>query len=149
MEQIHTIVCQLTPTPDQAQQLSETMERFAAACTYIHATLAPTIRNKDRMQALIYFDVRGRFGLSANLAIQAIRRVAGARKSAKELGSAVETFAPTSIPYDARIFSFRERDWTVSLTLLHGRERLSMHLGAYQRGILTGQQPKAAQVCAR
>ena len=57
------------------------------------------------------------------------------------------TFAPTSIEYDARIFSFREQDWTVSLTLLHGRARLAMCLGTYQRGKLKGQQTKAAQLC--
>lgn len=147
MEQIHTVVCQLSPTPDQCTQLANTCERFAEACTYVHETLAPALRNKDRMQALIYFDVRERFGLSANLAIQAIRRVAGARKSAQALGSTVEAFAPTSVPYDARIFSFRERDWTVSLTVLHGRERLSMRLGDYQREKLHGQKPKAATLC--
>src|SRR5262249_45755654 len=79
--------------------------------------------------------------------IQAIRRVAMNRKAAHETGSTVETFAPTSIQYDGRIFSFRERDWTVSLTLLHGRERLAIRLSTYQRGKLEGQQPKAAQLC--
>ncbi|OLE23901.1 MAG: transposase, partial [Cyanobacteria bacterium 13_1_40CM_2_61_4] len=99
------------------------------------------------MQAMIYYEVRSRFQLSANLAIQAIRRVAMNRKAAHETGTTVETFAPTSIQYDARIFSFRERDNTVSLTLLHGRERLPLHLGNYQRGKLKGQYPKATQLC--
>jgi putative transposase len=147
MEQVLTLVCKLQPTDEQAQHLDATLTRFADACTYIHTTLSANIRNKDRMQAMLYYDVRSRFQLSANLAIQAIRRVAMNRKAAHETGSAVETFAPTSIQYDARIFSFRERDWSVSLTLLHGRERLSLRLGNYQRGKLKGQQPKAAQLC--
>jgi hypothetical protein len=109
--------------------------------------LPVNIRNKDRMQAMLYYDVRRRFQLSANLAIQAIRRVAMNRKAAHETGSTVETFAPTSIQYDARIFRFREQDWSVSLTLLHGRERLALRLGTYQRGKLKGRQPKAAQLC--
>jgi putative transposase len=147
MEQVLTLVCKLQPTDEQAQHLEETLTRFAEACTYVHTTLPANIRNKDRMQALLYYDVRSRFQLSANLAIQAIRRVAMNRKAAHETGSAVQEFAPTSIQYDARIFSFRERDHTVSVTLLHGRERLLLALGNYQRGKLKGQQPKAAQLC--
>ncbi len=147
MEQVTTLVCKLQPTDEQVQHLDDTLTRFAAACAYVHTTLPANIRNKDRMQALIYYDVRSRFQLSANLAIQAIRRVSMNRKAAHETGHTVEEFAPTSIQYDARIFSFRERDWTVSLTLLHGRERLALHPGNYQRGKLKGQQPKAAQLC--
>ena len=147
MEQVITLVCKLQPTPEQAQHVDETLARFAEACTYIHTTLPANIRNKDRMQAMLYYDVRSRFQLSANLAIQAIRRVAMNRKAAHETGKTVVTFAPTSIEYDARILSFREQDWTVSLTLLHGRARLAMCLGTYQRGKLKGQQPKAAQLC--
>jgi IS605 OrfB family transposase len=147
MEQVLTLVCKLQPTHEQAQHLDETLTRFAEACTYVHTTLPANIRNKDRMQAMIYYDVRSRFALSANLAIQAIRRVAMSRKAAHETGTAVQAFAPTSIQYDARIFSFRERDMMVSLTLLHGRERLTLHPGNYQRGKLKGATPKAAQLC--
>jgi putative transposase len=100
-----------------------------------------------RLQAMLYYDVRGRFGLSANLTQQAFRRVAANRKAARAQGEAVKTFDPTSIQYDQRIFSFTERDWTVSLTLLHGRVRLQLHLGNYQRGKLRGQRPTSAQLC--
>ena len=67
MEQVITLVCKLQPTDEQAQHLDETLRRFAEACTYVHTTLPADIRNKDRMQAMIYYDVRSRFGLSANL----------------------------------------------------------------------------------
>ncbi len=147
MEQIRTLVCKLQPTEEQELELHATLVRFAEACTYVHATLPPNMRNKDRMQALIYRDVRDRFQLSAHLAIQAIRRVAMHRKAAHETQSGVGTFAPTSIQYDARIFSFRERGHTVSLTLLHRRERLCLALGHYQRGKLKGATPTAAQLC--
>ena len=100
-----------------------------------------------RMQAMLYYDVRGRFGLSSNLAQQAFRRVAANRKAAKAQGEAVKTFAPTSIQYDQRIFSFTERDWSVSLTLLRSRIGFRLHLGNYQRGKLRGQQPTSAQLC--
>jgi len=59
------------------------------------------------------------------------------------------TFQPTSIDYDRRIFSFREWDWTFSLTLLHGRCRLDTRLGNRQRSALKGQQPMAAMLVKR
>ena len=41
-------------------------------------------------------------------------------------------FAPTSIDYDARIFSFREWNWTFGLTLLSGRVKIATVLGDRQ-----------------
>ena len=123
------------------------MRAFADACTYIHATIPERITNVMRMQTMLYYDVRARFGLSSNLAQQAFRRVASNRKAAKAHGEAVKAFAPTSIPYDQRIFAFRERDWSVSLTLLHERVRFPLHLGNYQHGKLRGQWSTSAQLC--
>ena len=55
---------------------------------------------KAKLQKLCYYEVRARFGLSANLAIAAIIRVAP-RLAKKETRHS--TFAPTSADYDARI----------------------------------------------
>jgi transposase len=89
------------------------------------------------------------FGLSAQLAIHAIRRVSGNRKTAKKDGKPVKQFTPTSVTYDARIFSFREKDWTVSLATTGGRERFALAIGNYQLGLLKGQKPKTATLCKR
>ena len=147
MEQALTLVCKIQPTDEEATHLEATLRTFAEACAYIHATIPARITNVMRMQAMLYYDVRGRFGLSSNLAQQAFRRVATNRKAAKAQGEAVQGFEPTSIQYDQRIFSFTERDWTVSLTLLHGRVRFRLHLGNYQRSKLRGQRPTSAQLC--
>ena len=98
---------------------------------------------------LAYHNVREMFGLSAQLAIHAIRRVSGNRKTAKKDGKPVNKFAPTSVTYDTRIFSFREKDWTVSLTTTGGRERFVLAIGNYQLGLLKGQNPKTATLCKR
>ena len=58
-------------------------------------------------------------------------------------------FGPTSIDYDQRIFSFREWDWTFSLTLLHSRARLQAALGDYQKGRLKGHTPTSATLVKR
>lgn len=86
-------------------------------------TVDPKLTNNVRIQTLVYSVVREQFGLSSNLAIRAINRVAGNRKTAKKDNKPVLNFKPKSADYDARIFSFREKDWTVSLTLNGGRER--------------------------
>jgi IS605 OrfB family transposase len=99
-----------------------------------------------KVQHACYGDVRARFGLSANLAIRAIARVCAALKVKSKAHS---TFAPTSIDYDQRIFSFREWDWTFSLTLLHARARLDTILGKRQKDRLKGQTPTSATLVKR
>jgi len=115
----------------------------------VNQTVPTTLTNELAMQSLIYYDVRDRFGLSAQLAIHAIRRVSGNRKTAKKDGKPVKNFAPTSVTYDPRIFSFREKDWTVSLTTTSGRERFKLAIGNYQIGLLKGQTPKTATLVKR
>ena len=51
-----------------ARIYEETLQVFADACAYIHATIPTRITNVMRMQAMLYYDVRGRFELSSNLA---------------------------------------------------------------------------------
>jgi hypothetical protein len=131
MEQALTMVCKIQPSTEERSHIDDTLRVFAEACAYIHAQLPERITNVMRMQAMLYYDVRQRFGLSSNLAQQAFRRVAGNRKAAKSQSTAVKVFATTSIQYDQRIVSFRERDWTVSLTLLQGRVRFALHVGNY------------------
>jgi len=147
MEQVLTLVCKLQPTEEEALHIDATLQAFTAACTYIHATIPERIVNVMRMQAMLYYDVRGRFGLSSNLTQQAFRRVSGNRKTAKANGEHIKAFDPSSIQYDQRIFSFNERDWRVSLTLLHGRVHFCLQVGNYQRGKLKGHKPTSAQLC--
>jgi IS605 OrfB family transposase len=144
-----TLACKLQPTAEEAQPIDATMQTFADACAYIHATLPERIVNVMRMQAMLYYDVRGKFGLSSNLTQQAFRRVSGNRKTARARGESVKAFGATSIQYDQRIFSFNERDWSVSFTLLHGRAHFRLILGNYQRGKLKGHKPTSAQLCKR
>jgi hypothetical protein len=147
MEQTLTLVCKIQPSTAEVTHIDATLQAFADACTYIHATIPERIVNVMRMQAMLYYDVRGRFGLSSNLTQQAFRRVSGNRKTAKANGDVVKAFDPTSIQYDQRIFAFTERDWSVSLTLLHGRTHFRLSLGNYQRGKLKGHKPTSAQLC--
>src|SRR5262249_49415848 len=102
--------------------------------------------NKVKVQHACYAEVRSRFSLSANLAIRAIARVCATLKVKIK---AHTTFAPTSVDYDQRIFSFREWDWTSSLTLLHSRQHLETALGDYQKTRLKGKTPTSATLVKR
>ena len=96
---------------------------------------------------MVYHELRVLFGLSANLAVRACARVGANRKTAKQKDKPVKEFKPTSVDYDARIFAFREKDWTASLTLINGREHVKLDVGNYQRGKLKGRKPTSAQLC--
>nr|MDZ8039235.1 transposase [Nostoc sp. CreGUA01] len=147
MEQVLTLVCKLNPTSGQVVQIEATLKAFADACNYANEQVKSQITSKTTIQNLVYQDLRSLFGLSANLAVRACARVGANRKTAKQKNKQVLYFKPTSADYDARIFAFREKDWTVSLTLSEGREHIKLDIGNYQRGKLKGKKPTSAQLC--
>jgi IS605 OrfB family transposase len=149
MKQVLTVSCKLQVTEKQATKIEETLQAFADACIWVNKEVKPTLTNELAMQSLVYNDVRARFGLSAQMAIHAIRRVSGNRKTAKQKNKPVKKFASTSATYDIRTFSFREKDWTVSLTMIGGRERFPLAIGNYQLSLLKGQMPKTATLVKR
>jgi len=149
MNQVLTVSCKLNPSAEQVVKIEAVLKAFADACTWINLSTPEKLTNKTTMQKQVYQQVRELFGLSANLTIRAIARVCANRKTARIKNAVIKSFAPTSIDYDARIFSFKEKDWTVSLTLLHSREHFGVAIGNYQRGLLKGQQPTSATLTKR
>lgn len=69
------------------------------------------------------------------------------RKTAKLKGKAVKEFKPTSADCHARVLTFKEKEWSVSLTLLDGRENIQLDIGNYQKNWLRGRKPASAQLC--
>ncbi len=147
MEQVLTLVCKLNPTPKQVEEIELVLKAFADACNYANKQVKPQVTSKTSIQNMVYNDIRVWFGLSANLAVRACARVGANRKTAKQKGKPVKEFKPKSADYDARIFAFREKDWTASLTLINGREHVKLDVGNYQRGKLKGRKPTSAQLC--
>ena len=147
MKQTLTIVCKLQPTPKQVPQIEALLQAFADGCNHANSAVAPKVTNKVTIQAQTYEQLRSQFGLSANQAVRVCARVAANRKTAKLKRKPVKAFKPTSADYDARIFAFREKDWSVSLTLLGTREHIKLNVGNYQRGKLKGRRPTAATLC--
>ena len=149
MTQVLTVSCKLKVAQSQAAKLDATMDAFVQALNWVNQNTPEKIVNAVKLQSLCYYEIRARFGLSSNLAQQVCRRVAGARKVARQRNRPVKEFKRRFATYDARIFSFREKDWTVSLTTVEGRERFELSIGNYQRGILAGSNPKAATLVKR
>jgi hypothetical protein len=87
--------------------MEDTLKAFADACNWINQNTPAKLRNKVRIQGIVYQDVRAKFGLSANLAIRAINRVASNRKTAMKDHSSVKNFEPTSIDYDTSTAGLR------------------------------------------
>lgn len=149
MSQILTVSCKLEVLPHQVEKVEAVLQGFASCCEYINRNTPEKLTNQIAVQALIYKAARNDCGLPAQLTIHAIRRVCANRKTAKLKGYKVKKFAPTSANYDSRIFTFIEEDWTVTLTMLKGRQRFKLLIGNYQRSLLKGQSPKAAVLVKR
>ena len=149
MSQVLTISCKLKVSPSQAAKLDETLDAFGQALNWVNQNTPEKVVNAVKLQSLCYREIRARFGLSSNLAQQVCRRLAGARKVARQKNRPVKTFKGGFATYDARIFSFREKDWTVSLTTVGGRERFELAIGRYQREQLAGSNPKSATLVKR
>ena len=121
----------LSPTQEQHNSLLGTMHKFNEACDYI-AEVAFSIRSasKFKLQTKIYYDVRRKFGLSAQLTIRAIAKTCEAYKRDKKIKP---TFKPEgAIVYDQRILSWKGLE-RVSMVTLKGRIEIPVLLGAYQK----------------
>jgi IS605 OrfB family transposase len=126
-----TLQVKLLPSPAQYAALLETMHAFNAACTYIAGiAYEQRLASKFTLQRLLYYEVRQRFRLSAQLAIRAIAKVVEAYK--RDTSKQIACRPDGAVVYDERILSFQGLE-AVSLTTLHGREVIPMQMGDYQR----------------
>ncbi len=147
MHSIRTVSCKLQITDAQAAQLAMTLQAFAQACNFV-AQWGRThqVYRHYALHKGCYAAVRQRFGLSANLTVRALARVAAGLGKAQTRHS---SFQPTSVDYDVRIFRFFETDWQVGLPLVGGRQRLALKVGDFQRQSLAGQAPTSATLCKK
>ena len=148
MEQVLTLVVKLDTSAEQSSRLKETALAFANACTWINENVDPKLANRNSVQAVCYSDVKEKFGLTANHVVRACAKVAANRQAAKQKGSKVkQSYKPTSFDCDRDTFSFKEKDWTISVSTTGKRLRLPLRASNYHRGKLTGQKPTSAQIC--
>lgn len=140
-----TVKCKMDLTDEQRLAIDKTMGAFAAACNdALKVGREIGSASNVRIHHGCYHQIREDHGLPANLAVRAIARAAGILKVKERKNSTVR---PTSIDYDARTFSFKEADWSVSLSTVEGRQRpITLDIGDYQKDLLRGTKPKSAVV---
>jgi putative transposase len=146
----------LFASPDERRMLFATMERYNAACNAV-SPVAFSERQFSNigLQKRLYSHVRETFGLSAQMAQLAIRKVAGSYRSTKEaikeqnkvlaaLGKPLKTLTELSfrehgaIGYDARVLSLGQN--RVSIWTLEGRIKLRYSKPAYFPAVTTVKQ---------
>ena len=129
-----TLLVKLAPTPGDHAALLRTLEAFNAACNAIaEVAYEQRVANKLRLQPLVYYDIRDRFGLSAQMVIRAIAKVSEAYKRDRKVKPQFR--AHGAMTYDQRICSFPTPD-RVSLLTLDGRVVVPFRFGAYAAGML-------------
>jgi IS605 OrfB family transposase len=129
----------LLPTPEQTVALRRTLEQTNTACQFVSniAWEKKTFRQYD-LHHECYQVVREQFGLSAQVVVRAIAKVADAYKLDRKTK---RTFKPTgSIPYDNSILSWRVQDQTVSIWTVQGRLRIPFVCGERQLELLQTRQ---------
>jgi IS605 OrfB family transposase len=135
-----TAKVKLVPTLEQADALKHTLETANAACNYIseRAWEERTFRQYS-LHKLVYHAVRERFGLSSQMTVRCISKVADAYKLGRKTQ---RTFSETgAIAYDSRILSWKkEEEQAVSIWTMDGRQTIPFVCGDRQRKLLQHQQ---------
>ncbi len=122
-----TLQVKRLPSLAQHALLLDTMHVLNAACTWIAAyASAEQCAAKFLLQQALYYEIRQRFGLSAQLAMRALAKAVEASKRGKATQVA---FRPEgAVVYDARILSLQGLA-CASLMALHGRVIVPMQMG--------------------
>jgi len=138
METLRTIRCKLAVNPEDLPAVSCLFELYAQACTRI-ASYGQAHResNAVRLHPALYRELRTDLGLPANLVVTALRRAAGALKTACFKGRF--QFRSTFIELDARTFTLKLEKGVATFSSPQGKRiSAALEIGAYQHEALWG-----------
>lgn len=129
----------LQPTKEQYQQLKQTLKHANQACDFISQYAWDNkVFGKFKLQKLVYYEVRNKFGLSAQMTVRCLAKVADAYKLNKITN---RVFKPTgSIAYDDRILSYKLDKQMVSILSFAGRLKIPFVCGQHQKELLKTRQ---------
>lgn len=132
----------LKNTPEQHDVLKRTLETVNQAANYIsgYAWQTGIFRQYDLHQKL-YYELREKFDLSAQVTVRVLAKVADAYKLDRRTK---RIFKPLgSIAYDERILSWRLPDQTLNIWTVEGRQRIPFAAGPRQLELLKSMQGQA------
>lgn len=132
-----TMMVQLRPTTKQADALRETLVRANAACNVLSGLAwDKQTFGQFRLHKLGYAAVRASSGLTAQVIVRCIAKVADAYKLDKRRQRTFKLLG--AIAYDNRILRWYPSE--VSIWTVGGRERIPFVCGERERGLLPCQQ---------
>jgi len=106
VDTLRTIRCKLALKPDDLPAVSRLFELYAQACSWIaRYGQAHQESNPIRLHHALYRQLRTELGLPANLVVTALRRAAGALKTARFMGRF--QFRSTFVALDAHTFTLK------------------------------------------
>ncbi|MBT9143964.1 MAG: hypothetical protein DDT29_02378 [Dehalococcoidia bacterium] len=125
----------LTPTKEHHQALVKTLESVNDAANYIseRGWETATFRQYD-LHRLLYYDIRSRFNLTAQIVVRVLAKVADAYKPNRRVKRVFNRYG--GIAYDKRILSWKVADQFVSIWTLDGRLKIPFVAGDRQLQLL-------------
>lgn len=125
-----TTKVKLLPTDEQRKLLLDTMRLYNEACNYIsEQAFKHETKKQFDIHALVYDNTRKSFGLTSQMVIRAIAKVAGQMKREFVQHAFKDTGA---IQYDSRVFRFKAAD-IVNIWTVGGRIDIKMIMTGYQK----------------
>lgn len=126
-----TVKSKLVTNQEQHDSLLKTMEKFNEACNFISVFAHNKhIFGKIGIQKELYYEIRDKYGLSAQMTVRAVGKVAESYKTERKT---LHEFEPHgAIVYDQRILSYKAAD-TISILTLDGRIEVGIQYGEYRK----------------
>lgn len=111
----------LNPTPEVAARFAATADAFHRACRFASGVAVERgVYNAQKLQKLVYADLKKTFGLGAQAACLCVRVVADAHKVG--VRDQVRNFGDhTAVPFDSRSYAIDTNKGTASLWTTNGR----------------------------
>jgi putative transposase len=126
-----TVKAKLITSQEQHDSLLKTMEKFNEACNFISVfAFKKKIFGKIGIQKELYYEIREKYNLSAQMAVRAVGKVAESYKVDRKT---LHKFDPHgAVVYDQRILSYKSAD-EISILTLDGRIKVKIQYGEYRK----------------
>jgi putative transposase len=126
-----TVKSKLVTDKEQHDKLLKTMEKFNEACDFISVfAFQKKTFGKIGIQKELYYEIREKYGLSAQMTVRAVGKVAESYKVDRKT---LHVFDPHgAVVYDQRILSYKSAD-KISILTLAGRIEVGIQYGEYRK----------------
>lgn len=134
-----TAQIKLVTNQEQTALLLTTLRRVNEACNFASEyAWEHRIFRQFQLQKETYYQIKSEFGLTAQAAVQCVKKVVDAYKLDRECKREFKLYG--SISYDDRILSWDLAKQTVSIWTLEGRIKLPFQVGNRQLAMLASRQ---------